>query len=178
MIETERLILRPMTERDSVPLAHALNNFRISRNTSRIPWPYRLDDACAYLEYLRQIGPGSLWLAITRKAEPAAMAGGIGYSAGTAGHTSELGYWLDEPFWAKGYGLEAARAVVAHAFHETEHERLVASYHHGNEASRRILDRLGFRFTHHALSYSRARGHRVPTAFMELSKAEWLRKPC
>ena len=178
MIATERLILRPMTERDLVRLAHALNNFRISRNTSRIPWPYRLDDASEYLDRLRALGSGSLWLAISHRAEPSGIAGGIGYSAGVAGHAAEIGYWLDEPYWAMGYGFEAASAIVNHAFNSTGLERLVASHHHGNGASRRILDRLGFRFTHHALTYSRAWGHRVPTAFMELSKSEWLRTPC
>ena len=124
------------------------------------------------------IGARSLWLAITRKGETSSIAGGIGYSAAIASHAAEIGYWLDEPFWAKGYGLEAASAIVNHAFKSTGLDRLFASYHHGNEASRRILDRLGFRFTHHALTYSRAWGHCVPTAFMELSKAEWLRTPC
>ncbi len=178
MIQTARLHLRPMTENDLVPLSRALNNFRIARNTSRIPWPYRLDDAIAYLAGLRRLGPGSSWLAITRKSEPSVIVGAIGYNENPAGLEAELGYWLDEPCWSRGYGLEAATAMVTHAFTAAGNDRLTASYHHGNEASRRILDRLGFRFTHHEMSHSLARRRLVPTAFTELSRREWLRTPC
>ena len=178
MIATERLILRPMAESDLVPLSRALNNLRVVRNTGRIPWPYRLDDAAGYLRRAREIGAGSLQLVIVRKADPQDIAGGITDEAEAAGHVAELGYWLAEAQWGKGYGFEAARAVTAHAFAVAGHERLVASYHLGNEASRRILDRLGFRVTHHARAFSQGSGGKVATAVLELTRPEWLRTPC
>lgn len=178
MIETERLILREMQESDLGPLCEALNNIRIVRNTARIPWPYRLDDAAEHLRRVRDTGAGSLRLMIVLKQAPQTIAGGIAYEAEISGHAAELGYWLAEPMWARGFGYEAARAVTTHAFEITGHERLVASYHHGNEASRRILDRLGFRLTHHARMYTLGAGTLAETAVLELTRKEWLRTPC
>ena len=173
IIETERLLLRPLRERDLVTLTSALNNYRIVRNTARIPWPYTLDDARTHLGRVSQTVPGTLQLTIVEKARPDSVLGGIGYEAGAARHSAELGYWLAEPVWAKGFGYEAARAVTAHGFEVAGHERLVAGYRHGNEASRRILDRLGFRIVGHDMMYSRGAGHETPVARLELTRREW-----
>ena len=48
-IETARLMLRPPREGDLVSLSQSINSHAIVRNTARIPWPYTLDDAHAYL---------------------------------------------------------------------------------------------------------------------------------
>jgi RimJ/RimL family protein N-acetyltransferase len=177
-IETPRLILRPIRESETLALAHAVNNRRIVRNTARIPWPYTLDDA---RDYWRQVERGdcrSLRLSIFERARPNVPAGGIGYECDVAGQAAELGYWLAEPVWAKGYGYEAAAAVTAHAFERAGLDRLVAGYRHGNEASRRILDRLGFRHVGHMDMYSRGAGRFTPTARLELTRREWLRRTC
>jgi RimJ/RimL family protein N-acetyltransferase len=173
-IKTERLLLRPLREDDLVVLAAALNNYRIVCNTARIPWPYRLDDAREYLLHAGQSSPGTLRLTIAEKSQPDTVAGGIVYEAEPAGHSAELGYWLAEPVWAKGFGYEAAAAMTAHAFETAGHECLVAGYRHGNEASRRILDRLGFRIVGHEMIYSRGAGRKTPVARLELTRREWL----
>ena len=175
IIKTERLLLRPLRESDLVTLAATLNNFRIVRNTARIPWPYRLDDARDHFDRANRSIPGTMRLAIAEKSRPNIVIGGLGYEAEEAGHSAEFGYWLAEPAWAKGYGYEAAKAVTKHGFEVASHERLVAGYRHGNEASRRILDRLGFRFVAHTMSYSRGEGHETPVARLELTRREWLR---
>ena len=175
MIKTERLLLRPLQESDLVALAAALNNYRIVRNTARIPWPYKLDDARDHLDRANRSTPGTLRLAIAEKSRPNSIVGGIGYEAEEAGHSAELGYWLAEPVWARGFGYEAAAAVTAHGFEAAGHERLMAGYRHGNEASRRILDRLGFRIVVHEMMYSRGVGRKSPVARLELTRHEWLR---
>lgn len=174
-IKTERLLLRPLRESDLVTLAATLNNFRIVRNTASIPWPYRLDDARDHFDRANRSIPGTLRLVVAEKSRPNIVVGGIGYEAEDVGLSAELGYWLAEAVWAKGYGYEAAKAVTVHAFETAGHDRLVADYRHGNEASRRILDRLGFRFVGHAMSYSRGEGHETPVARLELTRREWLK---
>jgi len=173
IIETERLLLRPLRENDLATLTSALNNYRIVRNTARIPWPYSLDDAREHFGRVSHAIPGTLQLTIVERARPDTVLGGIGYGAGEAGHSAELGYWLAEPVWAKGFGYEAARVVTAHGFEFAGHERLMAGYRHGNEALRHILDRLGFRIVGHDMMYSRGAGHETPVARLELTRREW-----
>jgi RimJ/RimL family protein N-acetyltransferase len=59
----------------------------------------------------------------------------------------ELGFHLCAAHWGKGYATEAARAVIAHAFEVLKAPSLFAGHHPENEASRRTLLKLGFRYT-------------------------------
>jgi len=174
-IETSRLLLVPLGERHVLALSQAVNNFRIIQNTARIPWPYRLDDASAFWRFTVGRQGRSPCFCIFAKDQPDVLAGGISYEKNVTGSEAEIGYWVAEPCWGRGYGLEAARAAVSHAFRHHGIDRMVAGYRHGNEASRRILDRLGFRLVGHRASYSVGTGRTMPTARLELTRREWLR---
>ncbi len=63
-----------------------------------------------------------------------------------AGDEYELGFHLCPAFWGKGYGEEAARSVMEYAFTELGAHVLRAGHHPKNEASRRLLKKLGFRY--------------------------------
>lgn len=58
----------------------------------------------------------------------------------------EIGFHVRPEHWRRGYALEAARAVVAHAFYDLGANALFAGHHPQNEASRRLLDKLGFEY--------------------------------
>lgn len=58
----------------------------------------------------------------------------------------ELGYWLGEPFWGSGITAEACRAVVEYAFRDHGPRRVQARVVVGNEASVRVLEKIGFAF--------------------------------
>jgi RimJ/RimL family protein N-acetyltransferase len=60
----------------------------------------------------------------------------------------EFGIYLRPQYWGRGYATEAARAVIGHAFDKLGVSALFAGHHPGNDASRRLLTGLGFRFTH------------------------------
>lgn len=61
----------------------------------------------------------------------------------------EIGFYLRKEHWGRGYGEEAARAVIGFAFGTLAARGLLAGHHPENEASRRLLAKLGFRYTHH-----------------------------
>jgi len=63
----------------------------------------------------------------------------------------ELGFHLHAAFWGRGFGREAATAVVAHAFTALGMCALYAGHHPDNQASRAVLTRLGFHYTHDEL---------------------------
>lgn len=60
----------------------------------------------------------------------------------------ELGFQLRREFWGRGLATEAARAVIAHAFGPLGAAALFAGHHPENQASRRVLTKLGFEYTH------------------------------
>ena len=63
----------------------------------------------------------------------------------------ELGFHLRPAFWRKGLAEEAARGVIGYAFEKIHARSLFAGHHPQNAASRRVLEKLGFRFTHEEL---------------------------
>lgn len=58
----------------------------------------------------------------------------------------ELGFHLRPEFWGRGLALEAAAAVIGHAFTALAAKALFAGHFPGNEASGRVLRKLGFAF--------------------------------
>jgi ribosomal-protein-alanine N-acetyltransferase len=82
-----------------------------------------------------------------------------GQHAGCAGlrpyrldqHIHELGFHLRPEYWNRGLAQEAGRAVIAFAFDKLGAEGLFAGHHPANSASRRVLTKLGFEFTHEEL---------------------------
>jgi len=164
ILVTDRLTLRPPHEADAEALVHGLGNLNVSRWTGRVPYPYGRRDAEDYIARSRVTPQDELMLFITFGGE---LVGGIGITQ------DELGYWLAEPQWGKGFGTEAASAVTDHAFTAMGRDRMVASYHLGNDGSRRILLGLGFRETGEDVAFSRARAAEVPIMRLDLTRQAW-----
>ncbi len=144
-IELAQCTLRSWKMEDALALAEAGNNRNIwIRLRDRMPHPYTLADAQAYLVRISQ----------DEKAHVACIeiqgvvGGSIGLHPGEDVHrrTAELGYWIAEPFWGRGIATEAVRAFVAHGFETLPLDRIYASAYANNAASVRVLEKCGFQF--------------------------------
>jgi [ribosomal protein S5]-alanine N-acetyltransferase len=60
----------------------------------------------------------------------------------------EIGFHIRKVFWGQRYGFEAAQAVIAYAFDTLGAKGLFAGHNPANEASGRLLGKLGFQYTH------------------------------
>jgi len=60
----------------------------------------------------------------------------------------ELGFHFRPVFWGRGLAEEAARAAIAFGFETLGAAALFAGHHPENAASKHILLKLGFRYTH------------------------------
>lgn len=58
----------------------------------------------------------------------------------------ELGYRLGRAHWGRGYASEAAGRVMQYAFDTLALPRVIAVTHLENAASRRVLEKTGFRY--------------------------------
>ena len=63
----------------------------------------------------------------------------------------ELGFHLRRNQWCRGYATEAAIAVIDYAFNTLKIDGLFAGHHPANTSSRRLLEKLGFKYTHDEL---------------------------
>ena len=60
----------------------------------------------------------------------------------------EIGFHIRRAYRGRGYAREAARAVIDYAFSTLRVAGLFAGHHPANDPSRRLLEKLGFRYTH------------------------------
>ncbi len=137
-IATERLILRPLEEKDATPMTALASDIRVAERLSRLPHPYSLKDATKYIAFSQEgIKKGThVCLAIIRKQDQTLM--------GVIGLEESLGYWLGYEFWGQGYGKEAIKAIVHFAFFALNQKELNARVLVENPASSRILEGVGF----------------------------------
>ncbi len=174
VLETRRLLLRPLTQDDCDTLVQELNDFAIARNTARIPHPYHRADALEYLDFAQSGAARSRIAGVEEKLAPGRLIGMISYEWSETSGDAELGYWYARSAWGRGLGSEAALAMVEDAIVHAGHDKLVACHHNDNPASARILAKAGFEVIGACSSYSKAQGREVPVTNMALSRARWL----
>jgi ribosomal-protein-alanine N-acetyltransferase len=79
----------------------------------------------------------------------------------------ELGFHLRPKYWGKGLAAEAARAAIAYAFETLGAKALSAGHHPENLASKKVIEKLGFEYTHD--EYFEALGIHIPYYLLERS---------
>jgi len=170
-LRTPRLTLRPPEIGDAPRLARFLDNFAVSGNLSRVPYPYRLADAKAWLRFRRtDTGANETDFAIDLPGE--GIVGIVGTHRDTDGIV--IGYWLAQPFWNRGLMSEAVRACLDWYFTETAAMSLGSGVFHFNKASLAIQKKMGFTEIGTSMRLCLARGEEVRHIDTELTRTAWL----
>ncbi len=60
----------------------------------------------------------------------------------------EIGFHICSSHWGGGFAMEAARGVMKYAFTQLNAKGLFAGHNPNNRASRKLLQKLGFYYTH------------------------------
>jgi RimJ/RimL family protein N-acetyltransferase len=172
-LHTKRLNLRALHREDAAVIARDIGNYAVCKNLARVPYPYGLADALDFLDWIKSFDQRSLICGVELRSS-ANLIGVMSYLYEVETKTCELGYWLAEPHWGQGLGREAASAMVAHAFTETETPDLISAFHNDNPASGRILKSLGFVATASEMAFSKAQNCEVLSTTMHLTKPRWI----
>lgn len=145
VLETERLILRPVT------LADAEDMFEYASDPDNVRWSFMpnqsLDETKNIIASIYLASPLGRW-GIELK-ETGQFIGTLDMHnlVETVGR-AEFGYTLNKAFWNKGYMTEAAQAFVKLFFEEFGMNCLVARHDKNNPASGRVMQKIGMRFSH------------------------------
>ncbi len=152
IIETNRLILRPMSIEDAEALHNLLDkDERMWRYQHGYAYTFedRINAIKARLEHYDTYGFGCF--AVVRKSD-GQLIGQCGLSPhefeekdGRTTQVFEVMFAIGMPFQGQGYATEAASAWVRYAFETAKLERLVVCPLKENIASIRVLEKLGFR---------------------------------
>lgn len=173
-ISTERLRLRPLAMGDAPLISRFTSDPAVSRNLAMVPSPNPVFAVEGWIMTLAARAPlgGDHVRAIELKGE--GLIGVIGAHA--RGGAVEIGYWLGQPFWGRGYATEALQAWVGAV---VLLGALEAGHFIDNPASGRVLEKAGFAYSGETRAmFSLARGQSVACRRMayageEASNASW-----
>lgn len=145
-IETNRLRLRLFQQTDAETVTDMCNNYNLYKNTLYLPYPYTLEDATDWIKTHHQqfVANRHFEFAVTNK-ESGEIYGAIALSNQQVFDHGELAYWIGEKHWGNGYATEASKALVEFAFDEKGYHKVFARYFDFNEASGKVLEKIGMR---------------------------------
>ena len=108
----------------------------------RFPFPYGMDQARAFLDWVTRQPTPTVWaIEVDRQA-----VGGIGLElhSDVERVSAEIGYWLGQKYWNRGIVTEALTAVTNEVFKQLEITRLYAVPFADHVASARVLEKAGY----------------------------------
>ncbi|ESU24826.1 putative ribosomal-protein-amino-acid N-acetyltransferase [Flavobacterium enshiense DK69] len=152
IIETERLLLRelllsdaePMFKMDSNPIVH---KYLWNKPTNTIEEILKTIELVRNQYIENNIGRFAM---ISKETNEFMGWAGLKFNTETINNKTnfyDIGYRLDEPFWGKGYASEASFAWLTYGFNTMKIKTMTASAQSGNDASNRILQKIGMQLT-------------------------------
>lgn len=144
-LQTKRLVLRTFTVQDADDVARICQNENIYKNTLNLPWPYTKEDACNWiLGQVQARQKGIYEFAVTRR-EDGVLAGSVGLFCNARHKNAEIGYWIGEAFWNRGYASEAVGEVIRFGLKEKGLHKIWGQHFAENPASGRVMEKNGMR---------------------------------
>lgn len=143
-LETERLILRKITQKDAEDIHAYASNEEV---TTYVTWENHktLDDTRAFINYAlmqyenKQVAPWGI-----EYKENGKLIGTIDFvSWQVEDHVAEIGYVLAPEYWGKGIMTEAANEVIAFGFNKMDVVRIQAKCFVENHGSARVMEKIG-----------------------------------
>lgn len=143
-LETPRLLLRPLVLADvDGPYLRWFNDAEVCRYNSHHVFPYRREDALAYLEKVSG-SQRELVLAIVQRSDERHIGNIALQVIDLVNRTAELAIVIGEKdCWGKGYSKEAARALVQHGFSTMNLNRISCNTPSENMPMRKLAETLG-----------------------------------
>lgn len=142
-IETENLILRPYTLADSQMLTKLAGDIRVAKTTLNIPHPYSDDLAKEWISTCEHNWLNRTGISYAVILKSCSQLVGTASLVSISGEEAELGYWIGHEFWGKGYGTEAASALVQQAFEKFSISVIIAEHLSSNPASGKVMTKIG-----------------------------------
>ncbi len=143
LLDLGDLRVRPWRKDDLDALLRYANNPKIASNLrDQFPHPYTRRDASDYLNFVRTADVATSF-AVEHAGE---AVGGIGFKLGIdiARLSAEMGYWLGEPYWGRGFMTRAVQAASEWALDDYKLRRVFATVFPHNVGSIRVLEKAGF----------------------------------
>jgi RimJ/RimL family protein N-acetyltransferase len=130
-------------EEDIPSLVMYANNIKIAENLrNSFPHPYTEKNARDFISQWIAHDPIRIF-AIEYENKPIGSIG-LHPKDDVYERNLELGYWIGEPFWGKGFATRAVKIMIDYGFNNFNVNRIYAGAFGKNIASCRVLEKAGF----------------------------------
>lgn len=143
-LEANRIELSRLKASDIEAIVSYAQNEKIAANTLNLPHPYKEKDAIWWINSANQgfINQTQYTFAIRLK-NTKEFIGGLGLRIDKAYNRGELGYWVAEEFWNKGYATESLKVLLNYGFNELELNKIYAVHLIENPSSGKVMSKNG-----------------------------------
>ena len=144
ILQTQRLILRPWEEDDAEQCYRYASDPRVGLAAG---WPphQSVEESRKIIRDMLSV-PETYAIVLRQTGLPVGSIGLKRNDLASKEDEAELGYWIGVPYWGRGLVPEAARELLRHAFEDLKLERVWCGCYDGNERSKRVQEKLGFRY--------------------------------
>lgn len=168
------ITIRPWRETDAADLAAALNNERIQDNLrDGLPFPYTEADALEYIRAMRSSDLDETFAFAIALDDRAVGSIGVFRQGNIHRQTAELGYYIAEPYWGKGYMTQAVRLACGYVFTHSDILRIYAEPFAYNLGSCRVLEKAGFQLEGTLRQNAVKHGQVIDMQLYSLLREEW-----
>lgn len=175
MLASSRLVLRWLEDRDVPALFEIFSDRQVMRYWSSAPWTDPAEGVEMVESVRRTFAEGSLFQwGVVRRSDNTLIGTCTLAHVDAQNRRAEIGFALRPDHWGQGYMSEATNALLRFAFEELELRRIEADVDPRNEASIRLLERLGFQREGYLRERYHVGGEISDTIFYGLLRREWL----
>jgi RimJ/RimL family protein N-acetyltransferase len=174
-LTTPRLLLRPFEDNDLSAVSTFRGDEQVMRYITGDAEPQ--EEIAGFLQRTKgyaQETPQTQFRFAVVLSESERVIGGCGLDVThSEWREGEFGYHLHRDFWGQGYGTEVAKALLHFGFENLELHRLAADCLAANEASARIMEKIGMRQEGHFRQDKWIGGRWHDTLYYAILNEEW-----
>ncbi len=147
-LETDRFILKPISEEDAEEIYQNVKDHDIARWLINLPHPYPEDGAIKYIREARELMKKGLSYELPIRSRSTGELIGVMaiLKVDRKNRNGELGYWIAKKHWNSGFATEAGLRALEFGFEVLNLERIYAKYYPENKASGRVMEKLGMKY--------------------------------
>jgi NAD+ kinase len=144
VIPGDGFLLRPYRSSDVASLQRNINDKRVARDVSNIPFPYTLEHARSWIAQMEDsVAPhsGRVDFVIDVDGEVAGSVAFINIDR----HKAQVSVWVGVAYWRRGLALQALRLLIQFGFETLGLVRIYAYHYTENQKTAGLLEKAGFR---------------------------------
>lgn len=147
-LTSQRLILRPFLLTDIKRIQQLANDSAVVDMTSNVPYPCHEKMVENWIKnHKKAFKSGSSLILAIVVAENNCLIGSISLLDISSFHQrAEIGYWLGNQFWQKGYATEATKKLLEYGFNQLKLNRIEGRCMARNQASAKVMLKAGLKF--------------------------------